>query len=112
VLRNLVVREGRRTSELQTRLVTSPRSFPKPPVDLHTVIEGDSGGTDGPTGALGRGTADRGSSAASRFEISHSAFFQTNTEMAERLYEVAAEYAGSSGASGSSTSTAASAPSG
>jgi 23S rRNA (uracil1939-C5)-methyltransferase len=53
VLRNLVVREGRRTGQLQTRLVTSPASFAKPPVDLHTVVEGTGGGTDGPTGVLG-----------------------------------------------------------
>jgi 23S rRNA (uracil1939-C5)-methyltransferase len=31
------------------------------------------------------------------FEMSYNAFFQTNTEMAERLYAVAAEYAGLSG---------------
>ena len=30
-------------------------------------------------------------------EMSHGAFFQTNTEMAERLYAIAAEYAGLSG---------------
>ena len=30
-------------------------------------------------------------------EISHGAFFQTNTEMAERLYAVAAEFAGLTG---------------
>ena len=29
--------------------------------------------------------------------MSHGAFFQTNTEMAERLYAVAAEFAGLSG---------------
>jgi 23S rRNA (uracil1939-C5)-methyltransferase len=92
LLRNLVVREGRRTGEQQTRLVTSPGELPKPPVDLHTVIEGPSGGTDGPTGALGRErlTEEVG---GLRFEISHSAFFQTNTEMCERLYGIAAEYA-------------------
>ena len=54
LLRNLVVREGRRSGELQTRLVTSPAEIPRPPVDLHTIIEGPSGGTDGPTGVLGR----------------------------------------------------------
>jgi 23S rRNA (uracil1939-C5)-methyltransferase len=32
-----------------------------------------------------------------KLEMSHGAFFQTNTEMAERLYAVAAEYAGLSG---------------
>src|SRR5262249_2326668 len=48
VLRNLVVREGRRTGQVQTRLVTSRARIPKPPVDLHTVVEDDSGGTEGP----------------------------------------------------------------
>src|SRR5882757_8293652 len=50
VLRNLTVREGRRTGQIQTRLITTPTRFPRPPVDLHTQVEGDSGGTDGPTG--------------------------------------------------------------
>ncbi len=96
VLRNLVVREGRRTGQIQTRLVTSPARFPKPPVDLHTVIEGDSGGTDGPTGALGEERL-REELCDLKLAMSHGAFFQTNTEMAERLYSVAAEYAGLSG---------------
>ncbi len=96
VLRNLVVREGWRTGQIQTRLVTSPARFPKPPVDLHTVIEGDSGGTEGPTGVLGEERL-REELAGLRLEISPGAFFQTNTEMAERLYAVASEYAGMSG---------------
>jgi 23S rRNA (uracil1939-C5)-methyltransferase len=96
VLRNLVVREGWRTGQIQTRLITSAARFPKPPVDLHTVIEGDSGGTDGPTGALGEERL-REELFNLRLEMSHGAFFQTNTEMAERLYGVAAEYAGLSG---------------
>ncbi len=96
VLRNLAVREGRRTGQVQTRLVTSAERFPKPPVDLHTMIEGDSGGTDGPTGVLGEERL-REELCGLRFEMSHGAFFQTNTEMAERLYAVAAEYAGLSG---------------
>ncbi len=96
VLRNLAVREGRRTGQLQTRLVTSPAKFPRPPVDLHTVIEGDSGGTDGPTGALGEERL-RERLCGLDLEMSHGAFFQTNTEMAERLYAVAAEFAGLSG---------------
>jgi 23S rRNA (uracil1939-C5)-methyltransferase len=96
VLRNLVVREGWRTGQIQTRLVTSPARFPKPPVDLHTVIEGDSGGTDGPTGVLGEERL-REELSGLRLEMSHGAFFQTNTEMAERLYAVAGEYAGLSG---------------
>jgi 23S rRNA (uracil1939-C5)-methyltransferase len=96
VLRNLVVREGWRTGQIQTRLVTSAAAFPKPPVDLHTAIEGDSGGTDGPTGVLGSERL-REELCGLRLEMSHGAFFQTNTEMAERLYAIAAEYAGLSG---------------
>jgi 23S rRNA (uracil1939-C5)-methyltransferase len=91
-LRNLVVREGRRTGELQTRLVTSPDEIPRPPVDLHTIVEGTGSGTDGPTGALGREHLIE-ELCGLRFRISHSAFFQTNTEMAERLYAIAAEMA-------------------
>ncbi len=73
--------------------MTSPGRFPKPPVDLHTVIEGPSGGTDGPTGVLG---AERLAEelCGLRLELSHGAFFQTNTEMAERLYGVVHEFAG------------------
>jgi 23S rRNA (uracil1939-C5)-methyltransferase len=96
VLRNLIVREGWRTGQIQTRLVTSATRFPKPPVDLHTAIEGDSGGTDGPTGALGEERL-REELFDLKLEMSHGAFFQTNTEMAERLYAVAAEFAGLSG---------------
>ena len=96
VLRNLVVREGRRTGQIQTRLVTSASPLPRPPVDLHTVIEGDSGGTDGPTGALGEERL-REEFSGLKLEMSHEAFFQTNTEMAERLYAVAAEFAALSG---------------
>lgn len=96
VLRNLIVREGWRTGQIQTRLVTSAARFPKPPVDLHTAIEGDSGGTDGPTGVLGEERL-REELFDLKLEMSHGAFFQTNTEMAERLYAIAAEFAGLSG---------------
>jgi 23S rRNA (uracil1939-C5)-methyltransferase len=96
VLRNLAVREGRRTGQIQTRLVTAAANFPRPPVDLHTMIEGDSGGSDGPTGALGEERL-RERLFGLDLEMSHGAFFQTNTEMAERLYAVAAEFAGLSG---------------
>ena len=78
---------------------SSPRrpASPRPPVDLHTVIEGPSGGTDGPTGVLG---AERLTEelCGLRLEISGTpSFFQTNTEMAERLYAIAGEYAGLTG---------------
>jgi 23S rRNA (uracil1939-C5)-methyltransferase len=96
VLRNLAVREGRRTGQIQTRLVTTKARFPRPPVDLHTIIEGDAGSTDGPTGALGEERL-REELCDLKLEMSHAAFFQTNTEMAERLYGVAAEFAGLSG---------------
>ncbi|HEY6730122.1 MAG TPA: 23S rRNA (uracil(1939)-C(5))-methyltransferase RlmD [Solirubrobacterales bacterium] len=96
VLRNLAVREGRRTDQVQTRLVTTKARFPRPPVDLHTIVEGDSGSTDGPTGVLGEERL-REELCGLKLEMSHGAFFQTNTEMAERLYAVAAEFAGLSG---------------
>ncbi|MEK6325928.1 MAG: 23S rRNA (uracil(1939)-C(5))-methyltransferase RlmD [Actinomycetota bacterium] len=96
VLRNLVVREGRRTGQLQTRLVTAQASFAKPPVDLHTVVEGSGGGTAGPTGVLGEEFLEE-EVAGLRLRVSSSAFFQTNTETAERLYAIAADYAGLSG---------------
>jgi 23S rRNA (uracil1939-C5)-methyltransferase len=96
VLRNLVVREGRRTGQIQTRLVTSEAAITRPPVDLHTVIEGPAGGTDGPTGVLGREHLEE-EIAGLRLRISPDAFLQTNTEMAERLSEIAGGYAGVSG---------------
>ena len=96
VLRNLAVREGRRTGQVQTRLVTTESRFPRPPVDLHTMVEDEAGGTDGPTGVLGEERL-REELCGLRLEMSHGAFFQTNTEMAERLYAVAAEFAGLSG---------------
>ncbi len=92
VLRNLIVREGRRTGQVQTRLVTSAADFPEPPVDLHTVIAGPSGSTSGPTGVLGEeflrerlGDLD--------LRVSPNAFLQTNTETAELLYAAAREFA-------------------
>jgi 23S rRNA (uracil1939-C5)-methyltransferase len=96
VLRNLAVREGRRTAQTQTRLITSAVEIPRPPVDLHTIVEGSGGGTDGPTGVLGAEYLEE-ELCGLRFRISHNAFFQTNTEMAERLYGFAAEMAGLSG---------------
>ena len=85
VLRNLIVRDSARTEQVQTRLVTSTATLPRPPVDLHTVIEGPSGNTDGPTGALGEEYLEE-ELGGLRFRISPMAFFQTNTAMAERLY--------------------------
>ena len=96
ILRNLVVREGRRTGQIQTRLVTAEQRFPKPPVDLHTIVADDSGDSEGPTGVL-REEFLKEELCGLKWKISPGAFFQTNTEMAERLYAVAAEYAGLTG---------------
>ena len=96
VLRNLVIREGRRTGQVQTRLVTSPAAFPKPPVDLHTVIEGPGSGTSGPTGVIGEEFLQEKIFDLD-IRLSHESFFQTNTEMAEELYGVAREFAGLTG---------------
>jgi 23S rRNA (uracil1939-C5)-methyltransferase len=101
-LRNLVIREGRRTGQTQVRLITSPGKLD---VDgLIAAVDAD--------GLWWTQTADLGESTyggettllsgapqlterlgALDFLISPEAFFQTNTEMAERLYGVAVEYA-------------------
>ena len=96
VLRNLVVRDSSRTGQVQTRLVTSPASFARPPVDLHTVIEGPGQGTDGPTGALGEEFLHERLGDLT-FRVSPAAFLQTNTATAETLYGIVAEYAGLKG---------------
>jgi 23S rRNA (uracil1939-C5)-methyltransferase len=101
-LRNLVVREGRRTGQLQARLVTSPGDFRAAhfaeAADAHGVIWSSTANVAEVT----RDTDDRILSGAEaieervgslRFSISPDAFFQTNTEMAERLYSAAAGYA-------------------
>src|SRR3954466_2431253 len=102
-LRNLVVREGRRTGQIQARLVTSPGKL-----DVDGLIEavdceglwwtqtadlGES--TQGGETALLSGAPQLAERLGGLdFLISPEAFFQTNTEMAERLYGVAVEYAG------------------
>src|SRR3954466_10065744 len=102
-LRNLVIREGRRTGQLQVRLVTSPGDLPVDElidaVDcdglLWTQTEGLGESTAGGETTLLSGAPQLIEELAGlRFAISHDAFFQTNTEMAERLYGLAAEFAG------------------
>jgi 23S rRNA (uracil1939-C5)-methyltransferase len=101
-LRNLVVREGRRTGQLQVRLVTSPGELPV--AELRERVEAD-GIWWTQTADLGE-TTQRGKSTLLdgapqleervgdlRLLISPEAFFQTNTEMAEKLYGVAVGYA-------------------
>ena len=104
LLRNLVVREGRRTGELQVRLVTSPgrarRRRASPTPCRATACSGRATDALGETHRGRRDDAPRRapsgstrSSAELSFAISPEAFFQTNTEMAERLYGVAVEFA-------------------
>ncbi|MET0761362.1 MAG: 23S rRNA (uracil(1939)-C(5))-methyltransferase RlmD [Thermoleophilaceae bacterium] len=107
LLRNLVVREGRRTGQLQARMVTSPgTSFDVDalaavaPADsfLWTRAAGVAETTrEGDTEIVKGDAALAEEVAGLRFRISPDAFFQTNTEMAERLYSSAAELAGLSG---------------
>ncbi|HLM49181.1 MAG TPA: 23S rRNA (uracil(1939)-C(5))-methyltransferase RlmD [Solirubrobacteraceae bacterium] len=105
-LRNLVVREGRRTGQLQVRLVTTPGHFDAGALTaavqadslLWTQIDGVAETTaGGRTTVLAGGEAIEEELADLRFRISPEAFFQTNTEMAERLYGLAGAYAGLAG---------------
>jgi len=100
-LRNLVVREGRRTGQFQVRLVTSEGELDtdalRAAIQVHsllwTQVPGVAEVSIGPTEIVdGSPTFDE-ELADLRVRISPDAFFQTNTEMAERLYVVAAEYA-------------------
>ena len=100
-LRNLVVREGRRTGQFQVRLVTSEGELDtdalRAAIQVHsllwTQVPGVAEVSIGPTEIVdGSPTFDE-ELADLRVRISPDAFFQTNTEMAERLYGVAREYA-------------------
>ncbi len=107
LLRNLVVREGRRTGQLQARIVTSPGSSFD--VDaLAAVVPADSflwtraAGVaettrEGDTQIVKGAAVLEEELSGLRLRISPDAFFQTNTEMAERLYANAVELAGLSG---------------
>jgi 23S rRNA (uracil1939-C5)-methyltransferase len=101
-LRNLVVREGRRSGQFQVRLVTSPGKL-----DVDSLIAAVD--ADGlfwtQTAGLGESTQGGETTLLSgspvlheelggqQFRISPEAFFQTNTEMAEVLYGAARELA-------------------
>jgi 23S rRNA (uracil1939-C5)-methyltransferase len=106
LLRNLVVREGRRTGQLQARVVTSPGDFPA--LELAAALPVESvlwtraasvaeTTRDGETEVLKGEQRIEEELLDLRFRISPDAFFQTNTEMAERLYRTASELAGLSG---------------
>jgi 23S rRNA (uracil1939-C5)-methyltransferase len=100
-LRNLVIREGRRTGEFQVRLVTSEGEIDtdalRAAIQVHsllwTQVPGVAEVSTGPTEIVdGSPTFDE-ELAGLRFRISPDAFFQTNTEMAEHLYSVAVDAA-------------------
>jgi 23S rRNA (uracil1939-C5)-methyltransferase len=104
LLRNLVVREGRRTGELQVRLVVSAgdeRTLDREalvaaaqPCDgvLVTVIEGVGETTQGGRTELVAGSDKLEEQIGGMcVRISSEAFFQTNTEMAEQLYGLACD---------------------
>jgi 23S rRNA (uracil1939-C5)-methyltransferase len=102
-LRNLVVREGRRTGTLQVRLVTAPGKLDRASlVQAGEALDGllwtrqDSVGETtqgGETELLAGVERLEEELGGMRFSISSEAFFQTNTEMAERLYGLAIEFA-------------------
>jgi 23S rRNA (uracil1939-C5)-methyltransferase len=109
LLRNLVVREGRRTGRLQVRLVSSDGELDA--ASLAAALAAELGGetlsgvlwtrssalaetTSGGETELVWGDAELPERLGDLdLRISAEAFFQTNTEMAEVLYGVAAEYA-------------------
>jgi 23S rRNA (uracil1939-C5)-methyltransferase len=107
LLRNLVVREGRRTGQLQIRLVSAAGELDRDglaraaqPADgvLWSRVSGVAERTRGGDTELIAGD-DRLEEeiGGMRLRISSEAFFQTNTEMAERLYGFATEFAELSG---------------
>jgi 23S rRNA (uracil1939-C5)-methyltransferase len=108
LLRNLVVREGRRTGQLQARLVTSTEceldldslAGALMPLEsllwtrLESVAEVTRGGHTEVVTGVDHFEEEIG---GLRMRISAEAFFQTNTAMAERLYALAIEFAELSG---------------
>ena len=101
-LRNLVIREGRRTGDLQVRLVTSEGRFDESGFEraaegsgvIWTRIESLGETTaGGETDHLAGAPQLREELGGLEYRISPEAFFQTNTEMAEQLYALAGEYA-------------------
>ena len=107
LLRNLIIREGRGTGDLQVRVVASDGEldadalaaalhdrFPEASL-LMTRTDALAEVTQaGETSVVSGAEQIEEELAGLRFRVSPEAFFQTNTEMAERLYGVAAEYAG------------------
>ncbi len=112
-LRNLVVREGRATGQLQVRLISTEGKL-----DMESFADALRAalGADVLAGVLWSRSARLGETTAGgetelvsgeaqlperlgelELRISPEAFFQTNTEMASELYEIVVEYAGLQG---------------
>ena len=104
ILRNLVIREGRRSGDVQVRLVIAAgkggvdTDSLAEAIDVESLIitETDAIGetTAGGTSELIAGSAKIAEELSGlQFRLSSEAFFQTNTEMAEKLYAVVGEAA-------------------
>jgi 23S rRNA (uracil1939-C5)-methyltransferase len=104
-LRHLVVREGRNTGQTLVQLVTAPGKldderfvaalsrFPEVRSIHWSVNERPAEVTNLPTMLLSGEDAIEEQLCGLRFRVRPNAFLQTNTAMAERLYELAHEYA-------------------
>ncbi|MDP8910532.1 MAG: 23S rRNA (uracil(1939)-C(5))-methyltransferase RlmD [Actinomycetota bacterium] len=109
-LRHLVVREGRNTGQALVQLVTAPgelrgrdrlvetlRRFPEVRSIHWAVNDRPAEVTNLPTTVLWGDDAIEEQLCGLRFRVRPNVFLQTNTAMAERLYELAGEYAGLTG---------------
>jgi 23S rRNA (uracil1939-C5)-methyltransferase len=108
-LRHLVYREGRNTGQVLLQLVTAPgdfdregfvaavRKFPAVRSVHHAVNDRPAEVTNLPTTLLWGDEAIEEELTGLRFRLRPTAFLQTNTEMAERLYGLAVEAAGLTG---------------
>jgi len=109
-LRHLVFREGRNTGQALVQLVTAPgerfereqfvevlRRFPEVRAIHWAVNETPAEVTNLPTTLLWGEDAIEEELCGLRFRVRPNAFLQTNTAMAERLYELAGEYAAMTG---------------
>jgi 23S rRNA (uracil1939-C5)-methyltransferase len=105
-LRHLVVREGRNTGQALVQLVTAAgerfdrdefvetlRRFPEVRSIQWAVNESPAEITNLPTTLLWGDEAIEEELCGLRFRVRPNAFLQTNTAMAERLYELAGEFA-------------------
>jgi 23S rRNA (uracil1939-C5)-methyltransferase len=109
-LRHLVYREGRNTAQVLVQLVTAPgplhdadglvaalRQFPEVRSIHHAVNDRPAEVTNLPTTLLWGEEAIEELLLGQRYRIRPTAFLQTNTKMAERLYELAVDFAGLTG---------------